>query len=253
MFNLAIIQARLGSSRLPDKVLKELAGKPVLWHVINRMKKSRLIDEIVVATTCKKEDLEIVEYCASQGVRVYVGSEDDVLDRYYQAARLYKPDNVVRVTADCPLIDANIIDIVIQEHLRSGSDYTSNTLEDTFPDGLDCEVFKFTALEQACKNAKLASEREHVTPYIRNNEQYKKRSVIDSADHSLDRWTLDTDRDYAFLTRVFDELYKDNPEFDTDDIYALLDRCPDIRKINAGIIRNEGYLKSLENDKIFME
>lgn len=250
---LAIIQARMGSSRLPDKVLKDLAGKPVLWHVVNRVKKSKLINEVVVATTYRKEDLAIVEYCASQRTAVYVGSDEDVLERYYQAARLYKPVNVVRVTADCPLIDAKVIDTVIQEHLKSDCDYTSNTLEDTFPDGLDCEVFKFTALEQACQNAKLVSEREHVTPYIRKNKQYKKHSVTDSEDHSLERWTLDTDRDYAFLTRVFEELYKDNPEFDTNDVYALLNRCPDIRKLNAGIIRNEGYLKSLENDKIFME
>lgn len=253
MDNLAIIQARMGSARLPDKVLKKLAGKPVLWHVVNRVKKSELINEVVVATTYKKKDLAIVEYCASQGIAVYVGSEDDVLERYYQAAKLYKPVNVVRVTADCPLIDSKVIDKVIQEHLKSDSDYTSNTLEDTFPDGLDCEVFKFTALEQAYQNAKLASEHEHVTPYIRNNKQFKKHSVIDLEDHSMERWTLDTNRDYAFLTKVFDTLYADNPEFDTNDIYELLNHYPDIRKLNAGIIRNEGYLKSLENDRIFIK
>lgn len=253
MFNLAVIQARMGSSRLPDKVLKDLAGKPVLWHVVNRVKKSKMIDEVVVATTYKKEDLSIVEFCATQGIRVYVGSEDDVLDRYYQAAKLFRPNNVVRVTADCPVIDANVIDVVIQEHIKSNSDYTSNTLEDTFPDGLDCEVFKFSVLEQACKYARLASEREHVTPYIRNNDQYKKCSVRDSTNHSKERWTLDTDRDYAFLIKVFGELYQDNPDFSTEDIYTLLDCYPDIRKINEGIIRNEGYLKSLENDAIVME
>ena len=222
MYILAIIQARMGSSRLPGKVLKEIMGKPILWHVINRVSKSRLISEVVVATTYQKEDLAIVEHCASQGIRVFAGSDDDVLDRYYQVAKLCRPDHIVRITADCPLHDPAVIDMVIQKHLDLDNDYTSNTLEETFPDGLDCEVFKFSALEQAWKNAKLVSEREHVTPYIKQGKQFKKYSIVDSVDHSQYRWTLDMDKDFSFISKIFEELYSDNPNFDKDDIYQLL-------------------------------
>lgn len=253
MYILAIIQARMGSSRLPGKVLKEIMGRPVLWHVINRVSRSKLINEVVVATTYQKEDLAIVEHCASQGIRVFVGSDDDVLDRYYQVAKLCRPDHIVRITADCPLHDPAVIDMVIQKHLDLDNDYTSNTLEETFPDGLDCEVFKFSALEQAWKNAKLVSEREHVTPYIKKGKQFKKYSIVDSVDHSQYRWTLDMDKDFSFISKIFEELYQDDPNFDKDDIYQLLERYPDIMEINQGIIRNEGYLKSLENDKLVTE
>lgn len=250
---LAIIQARMGSSRLSGKVLKELAGKPVLWHVVDRVRRSRLIDEIVVATTSQKEDLKIVKYCAEQEIRVFVGSEEDVLDRYYQAARLYKPDHIVRITADCPLHDPKVIDMIIQKHLDMGNDYTSNTLEDSFPDGLDCEVFTFAALEQAWNEAKLSSEREHVTPYIKKGEQFKKYSVKDPVDHSQYRWTMDTERDFEFISKIFGELYEKDRGFDKDDIYALLDRQPELLTINSGIIRNEGYIKSVENDRIMIK
>lgn len=250
---IAIIQARMGSSRLSGKVLRELSGKPVLWHVVNRVGRSRLIDDIVVATTCQKRDLEIVKYCAEQGIRIFVGSENDVLDRYYQAARLYKPKHVVRITADCPLHDGKVIDMVIQKHLDMNNDYTSNTLEDSFPDGLDCEVFTFSALERAWKEAKFTSEREHVTPYIKKQESFRKCSVIDSVDHSQYRWTVDTEKDFLFVSQIFERLHGINPGFGKEEIYALLESCPELMTINQGIIRNEGYIKSIENDTIMIE
>lgn len=249
--NLAIIQARMGSSRLFGKVLEELAGKTVLWHVIHRVAKSKLIDEIIVATSYKKADLQIVKYCAEQGIRIFIGSEDDVLDRYYQAAKLFQPDNVIRITADCPLHDAHVIDTVIEKHIREDNDYTSNTIKETFPDGLDCEVIKFSILEEAWKKARLSSEREHVTPFIINSN-YKKGCVVNSINRGKERWTLDTDKDYEFIKTVFDELYAENPEFNADEVYALLDAKPEIRKINSDIIRNEGLLKSIENDCVAM-
>lgn len=248
MNHLAVIQARMGASRLPGKVLKELAGQPVLWHVLHRVKKSRMIDEVVVATSFREEDLEIVKYCSARGIRVFVGSEEDVLDRYYQAARLLKPKNVVRITADCPLHDADVIDSIIEKHVREDNDYTSNTMEETFPDGLDCEVMKFSVLEEAWRKAELLSEREHVTQYIIKSNQYKKGSFVSPVNRGNERWTLDTSQDYEFINRIFDELYLDNPEFGADDIYALLERKPEIREINGGIIRNEGLLHSLAND-----
>lgn len=250
MYNLAIVQARMGASRLPNKVLKKLEDKVVIWHVINRISKSNFIDEVVVATTYQKDDLKIIKYCAEQGIRVFAGSEEDVLDRYYQVAKLFKPDNVVRITADCPLHDAVVIDRVIEKHINDDNDYTSNTLEETFPDGLDCEVMKFSVLEDAWGEACLFSEREHVTQYIIKNNKYKKGSVINSVNKGFERWTLDTNQDYEFIKQVFAELYNKKPQFNSDDIYDLLDAKPEIREINGNISRNEGLLKSIKNDYI---
>lgn len=250
MYNLAIIQARMGASRLPNKVLKDIAGKPVIWHVINRVGKSNFIDEIVVATTYQKADLEIVKYCTGQGLRIFVGSEEDVLDRYYQAAKLFKPDNVIRITADCPLHDAKVIDAVIEKHINDCNDYTSNIIEETFPDGLDCEVMKFSVLEDAWRKADLSSEREHVTQYIIKNGKYKKGSVVNKVNKGNERWTLDTDKDYEFIKKIFNELYEKKPDFNSDDIYKLLENKPELRKINGNMIRNEGLMKSIKNDCI---
>lgn len=247
--NLAIIQARMGSSRLPNKVLMDLCGKPALWHVIDRVKKAKRIDEIVVATTIEKQDLQLVKFCADNGIRVYVGSESDVLDRYYQAAKLFKPDNVIRITSDCPLIDHELIDEIINIHTEQKNDYTSNTLVDSFPDGLDCEVMKYEVLEKAWKKAELLSEREHVTPYIKKGN-FKKFNVICEPDKRNFRWTLDTEKDYEFIKAVYGHLYALNPDFLSKDIYDLLNKIPEINDINSGIIRNEGYLKSIANDKI---
>jgi len=221
--------------------------------VVERVGRCRLIDDVLVATTVDKEDLKIVSLCANKGIRVFCGSLEDVLDRYYQAARCFKPDNVIRITSDCPLHDWKVIDMVIQQHMEMGNDYTSNTLEDTFPDGLDCEVMTFEALKQAWYNAKLASEREHVTPFIKKGEQFKKFSVTDSENHADYRWTIDTEKDYQFIKRVYDELYDKNPMFESKDVYQLLRKFPDIVDLNKGIIRNEGYMKSIINDKIIKE
>lgn len=251
--NLAIIQARMGSSRLPDKVLKDICGKPALWHVIHRVKKSKLIDEIVIATTIEKQDLKIVKFCADYGIRVFVGSEADVLDRYYQAARLFKADNVVRITSDCPLHDAKVIDAVIEKHLKEGNDYTSNTIEETFPDGLDCEVMKYSVLKDAWENASMTSEREHVTQYIIKNDKFQKNGLLNPINKKEERWTLDTDADYKFITSVYKELYYKNPDFTSEDIYELLEEKPEIRQMNCGVVRNEGLLKSLNEDKKFEE
>ncbi len=248
MYNLAVIQARMGASRLPGKVMLGLEGKPVLWHVCQRVSRSSYVDEVVVATTFQKEDLEIVKYCSSEGIRVFAGSEDDVLDRYYQAAKLFKPGNVIRITADCPLHDPSIIDQVISTHTKEDNDYTSNTMEETFPDGLDCEIMKFSVLKDAWEKAVMASEREHVTQYIIKNSSYKKGSVTSPLYRGDERWTLDTGEDYKFIKDVFSKLYPVNPWFGAGDVYSLLDAEPGLRDANKGITRNEGLLKSLKND-----
>lgn len=248
MKNIAIIQARTESTRFPKKVVKIIEDKPVLQHVIERVKKSKLLDDVIVATTINYEDLEIVALCARLGVRVYCGTEHDVLDRYYQVAKIVNADHIVRITADCPLHDSEIIDSILEIHLKEKNDFTSNTLEETFPDGLDCEIMTYKVLCDAWNKAVMASEREHVTPYILHNKNYKKMSVISKENHALERWTLDTEQDFLFIKEIYKELYHKIPNFKYNDVLELLNRKPEIRQLNYGIVRNEGLKKSIEHD-----
>lgn len=251
MKTLAIIQARTGSTRLPGKSMLDILGKPMLERVIDRVSKSKLIDEVMVATTLNKGDLEIVKICTLKNVRVFCGSQDDVLDRFYQVIKIIKPENVVRITADCPLIDYKIVDTVISHHLKSGADYTSNVLKETFPDGEDVEVFKASALVEAAKEATLLSEREHVTLYIRNNSgKYKLESVENNADLSDKRWTVDNLEDFKFVTKIYEQLMPKNEYCDMRDILEFLETNKQIEFLNNHIQRNEGLRKSLEEDKI---
>jgi spore coat polysaccharide biosynthesis protein SpsF len=248
---IAIIQARINSTRLPGKVFLPLAGKSAIEHVIMRVKKSEKVSEVVVATSVNKCDSKIVEFCGGMGIRVFRGSEEDVLDRFYRASGPLKTGHVVRVTADCPAIDPKVIDNIIVKHLEKGVDYTSNTIEPTYPDGEDVEVFKVDALEEAWKNAKLSSEREHVTPYITKNPQiFKLLNVTYKTDLSKKRWTLDEERDYMFLGKIFDNLYPLDPFFGIEDVLRFLEENPGVEEINSGIKRNEWYQKSLKNDRI---
>lgn len=245
---LAVIQARTGSSRLPNKVLMNICGKTVLEHVVERVRKSKYIDEVVVATTEQEGDQGIVSLCEEKGIPVFRGSEEDVLDRYYQVSKIFAPQNIVRITADCPLHDTDVIDLVIKKHLESGGDYTSNTLEVTYPDGLDCEVFTFETLESAWNHANLTSQREHVTQYIINNDRYRKFSVENEVNLGNERWTLDTESDLKLIKTIYEELYFGNPEFGYKDVLRLLEEKPELRELNADSVRNEGLLKSLAND-----
>lgn len=247
---LVIIQARMGSSRLPNKVLKELCGKPMLQHIVERVEKSKYVNHVMVATTVKEEDKVIEELCQRIGMDCYRGSENDVLDRYYQAACKYQPENVIRITADCPFIDPVIIDQLIQIHERGEYDYTSNTLVETYPDGLDTEIFKISALAEAWKEAKLASEREHVTPYIKFKGQFKRYSVERSPSLADKRWTVDTEEDFEVTTQVYNALYDSKDIFLMEDVLKFLENHHQIERLNEGAVRNEGYLKSLANDYI---
>jgi len=251
---ICIIQARFNSIRLPGKVLMNLAGKSVLERVVERVKKSGLIDDVVVATTIRKEDLRIVKLCKKLGVRVFCGSEADVLDRYFQAAKLLNATDIVRITADCPLIDHRIIDKVIGAHVFYKADYTSNTIDPTFPDGQDVEVFTFHALLVARRRARLMSDREHVTPFIKKNPSlFKLVNVECKKDLSDKRWTLDEKEDYKLIGLIYKYLLKTNNNFAMKDILKLISEHPELEKINSGIQRNEGYLKSLKNDRLILK
>lgn len=243
----AIVQARLGSSRLPGKVMRRLAGRPVLWHVVQRLDHCRTLDQVVIATTTCAEDEIIAEWGACNHIPVFRGSSQDVLDRYYAAARHYDANVIVRITADCPVIDPQIVDEVV-EHFRSG-DYHICGLSGEFPDGLDCEVFSFPALEAAWRLARLASDREHVTPFLyRHPAQFRVGRVEKFHGLAHHRWTLDEEHDFQFLSAIYDRLYVDGGLFVTSDILDVLEREPELMQLNEGILRNEGYARSLAHD-----
>lgn len=244
-----IIQARTGSTRLENKVMHEIEGKTVLEHVIERLQQCKNVEEVMVATTLQKRDLAVVKVCAQMGVRVYCGSEEDVLDRYYQAAKLVKANNIVRITADCPMHDWSIVDEIVNIHLEKDVDYTSNTINPTYPDGIDTEVFKFSALKRAWKEAKISSDREHVTQYLIHAEDMSKYSVENEVNYSDERWTLDTAEDEEFIREVYAKLYEKNPYFGMKEVVQLLEKHPEFREINKGYKRNEGLEKSLKNNK----
>lgn len=247
---IAIIQARMGSNRLPGKVMLDISGKPMLWHVINRVKHSKNIDNIVVATTNLTEDKQIIQLADAMGVYCYAGSENDVLDRYYQVALKYGGDVIVRVTADCPLIDPDVIDSAIEFFLTHEFDFVGNTIKPTFPDGLDTWVFSLDALKIAWEQASLASDREHVTTYIiKNPNLFKNKSYEHSVDLSEMRWTVDEDRDLEFVRKVYKKLYIENNRiFKMESVLELIKEKPELSKLNVGIMRDKGYLKSLRND-----
>lgn len=227
----AIIQARTSSTRLPKKVLKELpknSGITCLEHVIRRLKQCKKLDEIIVATTYNGEDWKIIDIAKKENVKYSQGSENDVLRRYYTTALQYHSDIIVRVTSDCPCIDPKIVDKVIESHLKLRKtyiDYTSNVLVRTYPKGLDVEVFDFDILEKVYNEAKTDFDKEHVTPYIYNHPSTFRLNNI-SAPKGLNfpdvRITLDTQKDYEFLCKIFEKLYFNNLCFSAHDIVKLL-------------------------------
>jgi len=246
----AIIQARMSSSRLPGKVLKQIIGKPMLALQLERVARSVKLDKIIVATSGSVDDDAINEYCAGAGVACFRGSLGDVLDRYRRAAQYYNADCIVRLTGDCPLVDPDVIDHVIDVYQQAECDYASNTIDPTYPDGLDVEVFSRSALELAWEKAELPSEREHVTPYIKKSNDLKKLNVRGVNDLSALRWTVDDVNDFELATKVFEALYASNPNFRTDDILSFLAANPAVSRLNASALRDEGYAKSVADDKL---
>lgn len=250
----AIIQARMDSTRLPGKVLMNLSGKPVLEHIIDRLNHSNYINQIIVATSNNDGNDAIFDLCDFKNVLCFRGSEDDVLDRFYQSCinfNVQSDDILIRITADCPLIDYEIVDKTIKLHIDENNDYTSNTMPCTYPDGLDCEVFSFDVLTKSWKNANLSSEREHVTLYIRNHpEIFKLGGLTNDVDYSDLRWTLDENEDFILINEIYENLYDANEFFKMDDVLDLLKNKPELKDVNSFIMRNEGLEKSLKNDQV---
>ncbi|MDD1752005.1 MAG: glycosyltransferase family protein [Methanotrichaceae archaeon] len=232
---LAVIQARTGSTRFPGKVLKDIAGRTMLARVVRRTQRSALINNIVVATTSEKADDTIVKECETLGVSYFRGSEMDVLDRYYQAAKAFSADSVVRITSDCPFIDAEIIDKVIQAFLDESPDYASNTQVSSYPRGLDVEVFSVEALEMAWQAASEDYQHVHVTPYIyQHPELFRLLSVKGEEDFSCYRWTVDTQEDLDLARAIYKRIDRDD-EFSWREVLALFEREPELAEINKHI------------------
>jgi spore coat polysaccharide biosynthesis protein SpsF len=249
---LAILQARTSSTRLPGKVLKPILGHPMLSLQVERIQRSKKVDKLIIATSNDRSDNDIENLCINIQIPCFRGSLDDVLDRFYQTAIQYKPEHVVRLTGDCPLIDPQIIDEVIDFCIKRDFDYVSNCVEPTFPDGLDVEIFSFTVLEKAWHEALLPSYREHVTPFIRQHpEMFKVGHYKNKVDLSHLRWTVDEPEDFEFVSQIYKELYPQNPTFITEDILELISRKPSLLGINSHVERNMGAKKSVEADKLF--
>ena len=235
---LCVIQARTGSTRLPGKVLFPIKNKPMIAHTIDRLKKSKRIDQIVLATTNLAEDRVLLDLATTLKVESFAGSENDVLDRFYQAGKRYPADVIVRCTGDCPVIDWQVTDRVIDQHLKHGNDYTSNTVTRSYPRGLDTEVIQFKALERSAKEAKLLHEREHVTPYLYQHPEF---FSIEQVEAEKNRWqpdlrlTVDTQEDFDFMVKIFDFLYDQNPFFLVDDILSLINQKPQLKEINRHV------------------
>ena len=240
MYIIAIVQARMGSTRLPNKVMLSVGrNTPMIEVLFSRLNQSKEIDKIILATSIDPCNQPLVSHVSNLGFEVFQGSEDDVLDRYYQAALKYGPDVIVRITGDCPLVDPNIVDIVINTYKKKETDYTCNTSPPTYPDGLDVEVFSFSALKIAWKNAKTHYEREHVTPFIRESGRFKIDNISNDVDFSNERWTLDEPEDYKVIKGIF-EYFSPNIYFSWSEVLQLKELKSKIFYDNQKIIRNEG-------------
>jgi len=247
--NLLIIQARMGSSRLPGKVMKRINDTPLLQILYDRILNSSFTDKIIIATTTNREDDIIRDFCDDNSIDLYRGSDWDVLDRFYQTAisQKIKPKNIIRICADNPLLSYKLIDFVIENYIKSGKDYFSNSNHEPnfLEDGFDVEVFTFEALAFAWKNAKLLSEREHVSPFIKKNFECGWKKVHKSYNYKL---SVDTENDFLLVKQIFKEL-ENSKYFSINEVVDLLIKKPHLLNINKESKINSGYLKSLKDDQ----
>ena len=249
---ITLVQARTSSTRLPGKVLMPLCGRSLLLRMLERLQRAKLAGRIVVVTTTDTSDDSIVDLCDLQGIDVFRGDVNNLLDRHYQAAKVYNAEIVLKIPSDCPLIDPAIVDFVIDYYLQNSGkfDYVSNLHPATYPDGNDVEVMSFKSLEMAWKNATRKLELEHTTPYLwENPDHFSIGNVVwpSGKDYSMShRWTIDYPEDYQFIKTVYEELYPKNPIFSMGDIIDLVDnKKPEIHQINAHLAGVNWYRNHL--------
>lgn len=246
-----IVQARTGSTRLPGKVVRKIKGRPLLWHLVNRLKKTTNLEKIIVATTDRQQDDIIETYCKEWDIQCFRGSENDVLDRYYNAGKKFSVNVVMRITGDCPLIDERLVDEMIDYFHKNDFDYLSNTIEPTYPDGMDIEIFTFSALEKAWQSATLLSDREHVTPFIYKNSNCAGQNLFKTSNYSYPvdfshiRLTVDEENDFEVVKYLIENLEDSDTWMD---YVSELTKNPEMILKNIKYKRNEGYAKSLTHD-----
>ncbi|MEW5801193.1 MAG: glycosyltransferase family protein [bacterium] len=253
MKTIAIIQARMGSTRLPGKVLQDILDKPMLWHIVARIGFIPEITRVIVATSDRKADNRIAHFCLGEGIDCFRGSESDVLDRFYRAARNENPEAVIRITGDCPLVDPHLVRKLLLWFIESGNfDHLGLATgagvahgefrQPRFPDGLDAEVIRFEALRRAWLEAKDPLEREHVTPFIwKHPERFRLGCLASEEDYSTMRWTVDNPEDLELVRDIYGSLYAKNPCFGLEDILGYLKDNPLVMQKNARFIGREGY------------
>lgn len=252
--NLAILQARMSSTRLPNKVLKKVNGKELLAYECERLLNAKKIDELVIATSIDATDDAIETFAIQRGIKCFRGSLNDVLARYYECAIAYKKQhevekiNIIRVTGDCPVIDPAVIDEVVEYFESNECDYASNTLVASYPDGMDIEICSFSALEEAYHMATFKSDREHVTLYIKNEPKFKKMNYLCPHDFAHLRLTVDEEKDFMLIKDILENLYPTKHDFSYGDIIAYMTKNPNLLFINSNIQRDEGLMKSLKED-----
>lgn len=254
----AIVQARMGSTRLPGKVLKPIMGRPMLWYLVQRLRRTIGVDKVVIATSEETANDVIIDFCKQFAIDCFSGSEDDVLDRFYKVAREYNADIVLRITGDCPLLDPRLIGDMLKEFLSTHKyDYYSvacgaGASTDEFnghryPDGLDAEIFKFSILKIAWEEAKEQLEREHVTPFIwRRPERFRLGTKKSTKDYSSMRWTVDNQEDFEIVEEIYKELYPKKPDFGLEDVLEFFYAHPELQSKNSHFIGDEGYGKFFE-------
>jgi spore coat polysaccharide biosynthesis protein SpsF len=240
----------MGSTRLPGKVLRPILGRPMLWHIVNRVGRAPGISKVVVATSSLAKDAPIREFCQKEGINHFAGSESDVLDRYYQAAVLFKADPIIRITGDCPLVDPQVVGKLLVFYESGGYDHVGVATGagavfldgGRYPNGLDAECFSFRALEKAYNEATLPTDREHVTPYIWRNPSLFKLGVMKSKiDYSHLRFSVDYEADFELISQIYGALYNDNEPFLLDDVIRFISTHPKLADMNKGYIGKEGY------------
>jgi spore coat polysaccharide biosynthesis protein SpsF len=247
-----IVQARMGSSRLPGKVMKKIGDKFLLDYVLEQLQSSKKIEKLFVATTTLSMDDVICNHLSSKNISFFRGSANDVLDRYVQCAKNFSIDTIIRITADNPLIDPNIVDLVIEKFQNAKCDYATNCLPRTFPYGTEVEIFSFEKLHQVWLNAKKPSEREHVTPYFYNHpELFKIANLENSKNISNLRWTVDRKNDLKLVQTIIEKI--NHSPILLEDILNLYSQQPKLFEQNKPVIQNEGYVKSLKNDEEFFK